>query len=351
MKNSMIAALFSCALVSGVAVADTSDNVSVSVNLVKLKKGSLPTSITTYGRVMPIEKARRVIAAPIAAHVSDVAVRTGEQVDKGTPLVTLVPSPESKAAYSQAKLALKTANKLLARSRALFKAHLETAAQLATDQKTAADARSNLDALEQEGAGGPNVLKAPFKALVMRVNASPGKFVPQGAAVLELARPESLMFRTGVVPGEASRIKVGDKVAITPFSGSGVYSGKIVLRGSIVDTANGLVPVDVSIPDKSLLTGEMAKAVINTGVVDGYIVPHDAVLLDESGQTYIVQAVDMAARKVPVTVVGSKGNKDVVTGKVIASAPVVGAGNYQLDNGTRIRVPGSDDHSSGKAGQ
>lgn len=336
------------ALMPGELLADgNSDDVTVQVNLIELNKGSLPTSITTYGRVMPAEKSRKVIAAPIAAQVNEVDVRAGQEVAKGARIITLAPSPQSRATYDQAKLALITANKLLARSRALARAHLETAAQLAQDEKSAADARSTLRALQEEGAGGPSTITAPFTAVVMNVHVSAGTFVTQGETLVTLARPGDLILRTGVVPAEASRITPGDKVTITPFSGSGEFGGKVLLRGSMVERGNGLVPIDVSLPGKSLMTGEMAKAVIDTGVMQGYVVPHDAILLNESGQTYIVQSVDLTARKVLVTVLGSKGDKDVIKGDVIAGAPVVGAGNYQLDNGTRMRVA----HPEGKAGQ
>lgn len=325
----------------------TNQDVTVQVNLVPLKKGRLPTSITTYGRVMPAEKSRTVIAAPIAAQVSDVDIRPGQAIEKGAPIIILAPSPQSRATYNQAKLSLVTAKKLLSRSRSLAKAHLETSAQLVQDEKSAADAMLTLKALEEEGAGGPNTIMSPFSAVVMNVNVSAGTFVTQGEPLVTLARPGDLVLRTGVVPAEASRIRPGDKVTITPFSGSGTFQGKVILRGSVVSQANGLAPIDVSVPGKSLMTGEMAKAVIDTGIVQGYLVPHDAILLDESGQTYIVQSVDLTAHKVLVTLLASKDGLDIIKGDVIAGAPVVGAGNYQLENGMKMRIA----HPLSKAGQ
>ena len=339
MKNLAIA-LFVCAAVIGstAAFADDGSDVTVNVSLVPLQSGSLPTSVTTYGMVVPSHKARLNLSAPIAAKVSDVEVREGEIVDKGSPLVTLVPSPSSRAAYKQAKLALKVANHLLERSRSLAKAHLETASQLAQDEKTAEDAKSTLEALQEEGASGPNTLKAPFRAIIMKINANSGTFVSQGDNVIELAKPEGLVFKTGVVPELAAQIKNGDDATITPFSGSGTFHGKVILAGSVVDPQNGLVPIEISLPDSSMLTGEMGKVVINTGVRNGYVVPHDAVLLNTSGQTYIVQSINNVAKIVPVTVITSKDDNDLVEGKLVADAPVVGAGNYQLDNGTKMKA-------------
>jgi len=354
MKTPFALVLVICAAIgSAAALADDAPDATDAtalVNLIPLKKGSLPSSVTAYGRFMPAEKGRESVSAPIAARVSNVNVHVGEEVDKGTQMVTLTPSPESRAAYKQAKQAVLTASHLLERSRSLANAHLETAAQLALDEKTAADASSTLEALQEEGANGANTLTAPFKAIVMAVNVSSGAVVAPGTSLIELASSKGLVFKTGVVPAQAAQIKKGDAVTVTPFSGGGVLHGRVALRGSAVSLQNGLIPIDIAITDGDPLAGEMAKAVINTGEQHGYVVPHAAILLDVSGQTYVVQSVDMAAKKVPVTVIGSQGDTDVVSGKLVAGAPVVGAGNYQLDDGDKMRLTNSTADASGVKG-
>ncbi|MEO7127313.1 MAG: HlyD family efflux transporter periplasmic adaptor subunit [Rhodoferax sp.] len=354
MKTPFVLVLAICAAIGSTATladdAPDAANASVLVNLVPLKKGSLPVSITTYGRFMPAEKSRETISAPIAAQVSNINVHVGEEVDKGTQMITLTPGPESRAAYKQARQAVLTANHLLERSRSLANAHLETAAQLALDEKTAADANSTLEALQEQGANGANTLKAPFKAIVMSVGVSSGAVVAPGASLIELANSKGLVFKTGVVPAQAAQIKKGDAVTVTLFSGSGTFHGRVALRGSAVSLQNGLIPVDVAITDGDPLAGEMAKAVINTGEQHGYVVPHAAILLNDSGQTYVVQSVKMVAKKVPVTVIGSQGETDVVSGQLVAGAPVVGAGNYQLDDGDKMRITNSTTSPSGAKG-
>ena len=359
-KPSLIALIAVCAAVLGPrpALADGGSAVRVAVNLIPLQKGSLPTSVTTYGRVVPSQKGREILSAPVATRLSGIDVRDGQMVNKGAPLLTLVPSPGTRSTYRQAALALRVARQLLARSRQLAAAHLETAAQLARDEKSEADAETTLQMLREEGANGPNTLTAPFDAVVLHIDAGSGSYVAQGTPVIELARPTELVFKTGVVPAQAAQIKIGNQATITPFSGSGTFHGKVVLRGSVVSTASGLVPVEISLPDGPLLTGEMGKVVINTGVKQGYIVPHDAVLLNTSGQTYIVQSIHDVATLVPVGVVTSKGDRDLVEGRLVAGAPVIGTGNYELENGTRIRAagahggpPGTRDGSTGSSGR
>jgi hypothetical protein len=66
-----------------------------------------------------------------------------------------------------------------------------------------------------------------------------------------------------------------------------------------------------------------------------------------------VQAMkNMTAKKVAVRVLGSDGNMDVVEGPLVAEAPVVLAGNYQLDNGMKLRVADAKaSPSNGKTGK
>lgn len=346
MKRSPALALVICTalgatiLSSGVVRADDDDdaNASALVKLVPLQQGSLPTVITAYGQVQPSAKAQESIAAPLAVRVGNVMVRTGEAIAKGTPMVTLIPSPESRAAYQQAQLAARISSQLLERSQALVKGHLQTAADLAQAQKAAAEAKSQLSVLEEEGAAGPTTIKAPYDAIVLKVDEGPGSVVAQGAPIIEIARPNGLVLNVGVLPAQAISVKAGNKVNVTPIGSSNSFDGKVLLRGEVVSADNGLVPIEISVPPGKVLTGEMAQAVITTGEVHGYLVPHDAVLADDKGEPYIVQAVKMAAKKVSVQVLGSQADEDVVAGKLIAGAPVVVAGSYQVDNGTKLRV-------------
>lgn len=332
--------LAALALGAGRVMADDDDsaNASALVQLAPLHQGSLPIIVTAYGAVQPTAKAQESIPALIAVRVANVTVRVGEQIAKGTPMVTLVPSPEARASYQQAQLALRLANQLAERSRSLVKSHLQTDADLATSEKAAADAKSSLAVLQEEGAAGPSTIKAPFDAIVLKIDASAGAVVSQGSPVIEIARPNGLALQVGVVPAQALSVAANDKVSVTPLGGSGSFDGVVELRGAVVDPANGLVPIEISLPAGKFLVGEMAEAAITTGEIKGYVVPHQAILVNDKGDPYVVQAVKMAAKKVPVKVLASNGDEDVIDGKLDAAAPLVLAGNYQLDNGTKLRV-------------
>jgi membrane fusion protein (multidrug efflux system) len=340
MTRSIIAAaiVVSC-LFGRAAVAAEAQQPSVLVQETALHKGSLPIIVTAYGRVEPGPAARRTIMAPVSAVVRGVYVRPGQEVAANAPLLLLGPSPAAEAAYTQARTALAAAQQLVQRTQALLGQHLATRQELTAAEKSAADAQATLTQLQAEGAGTPHiVLRAPFRAIVTTIATSPGAIVAQGAALIDLAKPNALVLRVGVVPENALSIKPGEAADISPLGAVDPASGKVVLRASVVDPATGLVPVEISVPPGLFLAGQMAEADIVTGRAEGYVVPHPAILVDESGAPYVVQAVKGVARKVPVRILDSVGDRNVVTGHLDPAAPLVLKGNYQLETGMKVRV-------------
>ncbi|HUZ72155.1 MAG TPA: efflux RND transporter periplasmic adaptor subunit [Stellaceae bacterium] len=339
-RRSIIAATAGLALASllSATAAHAQSEPSVLVQTTALRKGSLPRVVTAYGRVEASAAARRMIMAPVAAVVDSVAVRQGEEVTKGTALLRLIPGPRTAAAYAQAQSALRVAKELVERTRKMVAQHLATGQQLAEAEKSEADAGAALASLDAEGAGGPNLIRAPFRAIVTRIAASPGAIVAEGADLLDLARPEGLVLKVGVIPAQAAAITPGDPATVTPIGTPRSFSGKVLLRGSVVEAGDGLVPVEITLPFHSFLPGEMAGAGITTGQAEGYVVPHQAILVDDRGKPYVVQAVNRVARKVPVRVLGAAGDQDVIEGRLNPSAPLVLAGNYQLVDGMKVRL-------------
>lgn len=317
------------------------DQASVLVTTTKLRMGSLPRTITAYGTVQADPSARQAVMAPVAATVAKIYVRVGEEVKKGAPLIQLVPSPQSHADYAKARSALAAANAQLRHTRELLSQYLATKQQLADAEKAQADARSGLAALEAQGASGPKILTVPFRATVTRIDANSGMLVSEGAPLLELAPPNALVLRAGVVPADASAVKPGDKATIEPIGAETQIDARVLLRGAVVDPRDGLVPVEIALPPNTLLPGESARVTIATHSVRGFVVPHKAVLINNSGHPYVVQVHNMAARLVPVQVMVANGDKNVIAGKLDPKAPLVLSGAYQLQDGMTVRLSNS----------
>ncbi|HUY84727.1 MAG TPA: hypothetical protein VMU86_09120 [Steroidobacteraceae bacterium] len=317
------------------------DPASVLVQTTPLVAGSLPRTIMAYGTARPAPAARIALMAPAAAIVAAVYVHTGEPVAKGAPLIELRPTPASAADYAAAASAQRVARDALVRTRQLRAERLATEQQLAAAEKAASDASAALAALSAQGGGGPKILRAPDAAVVTALTASRQAIVAAGAPLIELAQAHGLVLVVGVVPAQALAISVGGAAVIDPIGGRGHIMGRVTMRGAAVDAASGLVPIDIALASDAMLPGEAAEASITVAQVPGYVVPHQAILVNQSGGTYVVQVEGGAAKTVPVRVLVAGGARDVIAGALDRGAPVVLAGAYQLQNGMKVRYAGA----------
>lgn len=331
-------ALFATSLQNANASSQSEHKPSVLVTLTKLHKGSLPRVVTVFGTIETNAKTKQTVAAPVLGVVSAIYVKEGEEVAVDSPLMRLGPSPDTAAAYTKAHSALHAALEMVQRTRELLNQHLATQQQLTAAQNSVSDAKATLTALTAEGAGSPQTLRAPFQSVVTGVSITPGALVSKGTALLSLARQNDLILHAGVVPGKAGEIHAGDLATVSPLGETTVVSGKVSLRSSMVDTKTGLVPIDITLPAGSYLPGQAAEARIVTGNIQGYVVPHEAILVNDNGSPYVVQSPNMTAQKVPVKILLSAGTKDVISGPLNPEAALVLAGNHQLDTGMKVRV-------------
>jgi RND family efflux transporter MFP subunit len=278
------------------------------------------------------------MVARLGAVVGAFLVGAGYSFMAGARLGVLTPSAPTRAAYAQATSALQVAGAALEHTRQLLGEHLATRQQLEDAQKAESDARSALTALRAQGAGGPTTLRAPFAGVVTRVAAAPHALLTEGTVLLELAQSKGLALTVGVAPEDAGQIAPGNSAAVTAIGAQEPQTARVISRGALVDAASGLVPVRLALPPGAWLPGESARAVITVGNVEGFVVPHEAVLVDDDGNAYVVQDKGGIAKIVHVMVLGSGEDRDTISGPLDATAPLVVDGNYQAQEGMKLRM-------------
>ncbi len=311
---------------------------SVLVTLTPLRSGSLPHVVVAYGTVEPSNSGGRALMAAASGIIGTVDVRVGQRVAAGAPLLEILPSPQSAAAYHQALSSLQVARALVRSTRKLYSLHLATNTQLAAAEKSQLDAEANLAALRATGAGGPHVLRAPFDSVVTTLSALTGTLVSMGSPLLTLASPDHLVLAAGVVPSQAFSMAVGDAAVVQATGSDEWVHAQVAMSGAASTPNTGLVPVQIALPPGKFIPGQVARARITTAEVKGFLVPHAALLVNERGAPYVVQAVKGVAHKVPVRVLDEYDEQDIISGALDPHAPVVLAGDYQLDNGMHIRI-------------
>lgn len=310
---------------------------SVLVSTVPARQGSLPATVVAYGSVGPAINGTMTFSEAQPGQVTALAVAPGMAVHAGQTLATFATAPASRSGYLQAVTALAAARKQEASTAQLLSQQLATRDQLIQATKAATDAQTALAALQADGAGrASHTIVAPFDGVVTTVTVAQGDRTQAGAPILTVARAGGIVVTVGVNPTARAGIAVGQAASLKRLSGGGDLRGKVIRVDSALNATSRLIDVDLSFPAGTLLPGESMQVAIETGAVQGWVVPHKAVVT-AGGPSRVFQVIGGKAQSVPVQVLLSSDKGDVVQGKLDASRPLIVDGAYQVDDGGAVR--------------
>lgn len=334
----MIRHLLAALLLGLPALAHAADpSSSVLVQTRPAERGALPALVEAYGTAAPALDGGMTISLQQDGLVAAIAVTPGETVQRGARLLDFGESASAASAYHQAVSALALARTERAHTAQLLAHQLATRDQLDQANKAVGDAQAALEALEREGAGQPQrTLTAPFDGIVTAIRVAQGDRVQSGAPLLTLTRLDGLVVTVGIEPTDRAKVQPGQAVALQPLSGGAELQGKVLRIDGVLNAKTRQIGADITVPAGSVISGDAFRADITVGQLTGWIVPHGAVLVDGKG-AYVFQVTDGKATRVDVTLLGTHGDIDAVSGPVDAGRAIVVQGNYQLSNGMAVR--------------
>ncbi len=334
--------------------ASASEPASVAVKTEAPHCGSVADLVTAYGSAAPALDGGMTLSVQQDGRVLALAVTPGEAVHAGERLLDFGASAAAMASYHQAVSAMTAARQQRGHVAQLLHQQLATRDQLAQADKAVSDARAALDALHREGADQPTrTLAAPFDGIIATIPVAPGDRVQPGAALMTVTRLDGLVVTVGIEPASRGRVHPAQDVHLVALTGGPdgngqTLDGQVLRVDGILDPRTRLVDVDVSVPPGSVISGEAFRADIKVGALNGWIVPHDAVLTDPRG-AYLFQVAGTTARRIDVKVIGRTGAADVVQGTLDPRHPIVVQGNYQLSDQATVRLSAATEPPAGDA--
>ena len=332
------------------AWADGAEAVSsVLVTTVPAKQGTLPEILSAYGAAEPAPDGATSISLLRGGQIASLHVTPGETVRKNDPLLEFGADPATIATYEQAVSALAAAQRDRTQTSELLQQQLATRAQLAHADKAVADAQTALDALNRAGGGKPvETIRAPFDGVVTSIAVGPGDRIQPSAPLLQLARADRLVVAVGVEPSDRAKVAAGAPVRFAPLADKGApIDGTVASVSGMIDPKTRLVEALIRpAAESAVLPGAQYRADIEIGRFTGWLVPREALLLDETGAR-LFQVADGKAVGVPVTILGQSGDMTAVDGALDPSRPIVVVGSYQLTDGAAVRL---EDEKSDKTG-
>ena len=335
----VVAAVFGLMqLRGGGEAADAEAHPTALVTVAALRSETLQDVASVYGVVQADPAGSLTVAAPKAAIVSRVLVRSGEVVAAGAPLVEIANAPGSEMAYRQAADGVASAQADLARVQRLFDERLAATDQLIAAKKTLADAQATLTAQQKQGAGqSSQVLKAPRAGVVTTVSAAAGDHVAQDAALVVVARADGAVAKLGLEP--TGRFAVGQAVTLKPVFGGAPIASRLAMVGRAADQTTKTLDAIAPLNGAVLPIGAAVKADVFTGLHQGLLVPRASVVFDETGPHVFVVSGGKAQRV--FVALGLNHGEDVeISGKLPAGAQVAVEGAYELQDGMPVKVRG-----------
>ena len=310
---------------------------SVLVTLARPTRGSLPQEIEAFGAATPATNGTETISMAQPGQITSLAVTPGSAVHAGQTLATFALAPTARSTFLQAQEALLAAQKQRASTAQLLAQQLATRDQLVQADKAVSDARVALAGLRAEGAGqAVQTLRAPFAGVVTAISAAQGDRTLPGAPIMTLARAGGIVVTVGVDPARRAALSVGQPARLAPLAGGAPIMGHVLRIDSTLNPRTRMIDVDLAFPSGVLLPGEGVQAMIATGQVSGWVVPHKAVVTAD-GPAHLFQAVGGKAKAVPVRVTLSSDSGDVVEGALDPARPIIVDGAYQVQDGIAIR--------------
>lgn len=302
----------------------------------------LADTLDAFGEVSPGQLAG--LGFPRAGQVTRLTVLPGDRVSHGAVLATLDVDPATREAYAQATNALTLARREADRLRQLLALQLATRSQVDAADKAVLDAEGAVKALDAQGGGATTAaIKAPFDGVVASVAVAQGDRVQPGAAILQLARADTLRVQIGIEPAQSKRVRAGTMAELLPIYTTAdkpvPIEAQVTSVQDIVDPKTQLVNAIVNLPrdvGASLVPGMRVRASLKVGSRTAVAVPRNAVLSDGRGD-YVYQVQEGKARRVGVTKQFESGGYVAIAGLTDLKLPVVTVGNYELQDGMAVR--------------
>ena len=315
------------------------DAPSVLVATIAPVQGKLEQPIVAYGVVQAAPGGSLAVASLHAAQVLQLRVVAGQVVTKGEAMLDLGADPAASLAFAQAQSDLRLAQGEYKRTQQLLAERLATNSQLAQAEKAMSDAEATVAARRREGGTMPvETVTAPMSGVITAIAISNGDHVQPGTTLLDIAATNSGNGLLGVGPEERGRVKAGQGVSIVDLDSPGAaIAGEVVSVGGMADPKTGLIAIMVkpTAAANTLVSGAHLRAVIATDGVAGWIVPRDAVLVDDVGP-FLFQVANGKAVRIGVEIVAGGGGQYAVAGKIDPKRKLVVSGNYQLSDGTPV---------------
>lgn len=323
----------------------TLSNPPQTVATITAADSSWQSSLTSVGSVVAINGAN--ISAEVSGIVDTIDFKSGDNVAKGAPLVTLRPNNDN-AVLQQLQATAKLDGITYQRDLKQLQADAVSQAQVDTDRATFEAAQAQVAA--QQALMNEKIIKAPFAGTLGIRQVDIGQYLSAGTQIVTLQQLNPL-FVDFYLPQQAlTQVKVGQAVTITvdAFPGQS-FPAQVSAINSAVDTTTRTVQVRATVQNDQLLLkpGMFTSVSIAVGEPQNLItLPQAAITYNPYGDTvYVVTTTkgsdgkdSMNAKQQFVQLGDTRGDQVAILKGLNAGDVVVTAGQLKLHQGSIVTI-------------
>jgi len=183
---------------------------------------------------------------------------------------------------------------------------------------------------------GSHELRAPMKGTIVERSIAPGQSVEGQLVAFRVANVDHLWVALDVFERNLSKIRVGDRVELSPLAApSEVFEGRVARVGSIIDSETRSAPIRVEVDnrDRRLRAGQAVNARIHAasgGEQESTLVPQTAITYVDGKPTVFVKSGENAVKVVKVELGVTNGQDTEATSGVSPGDQVVSDGVFAL---------------------
>jgi multidrug efflux system membrane fusion protein len=316
----------------------------------------VPIVLTAIGTVEPYNSIN--IKPLVGGEITRVAIKEGQDVNKGDVLFVIDPRPYE-AALGQALGSLARDKAQLASAEAQVKRYAELVqkdyitkqdfdnavaaagalqASIQSDEAMVAAARLNL---------GYCTVRAPVSGRTSNLLIQLGNVVKANDVPVLVLNQITPIYVNFSVP-ESNLAEIRRQQAAAPLqvsaalpSGDQSFTGELTLINNAVDPATGMILLKATFPneDKALWPGSFVQVSLTLGTENGaVVVPEKAVQQSQQGTFLFVVKPDRTVEMRPVTVGQRRNDEAIIQDGLHAGEEVVTDGQLRLFPGARVEI-------------
>ncbi|MGC4094105.1 MAG: efflux RND transporter periplasmic adaptor subunit [Polyangiaceae bacterium] len=320
------------------------------IKLSPVSKSQLVPVVTAVGTVDFNPEHVAAVGTRLRGLVSRVSRFEGDVVEPGTVLAVIDSAElgEAQANVSMLEAEKHAADVNLRRENELSQKNLTTAREAEVAgveaqkyQLLLGAARQKVSALaggvgsRPSGRLGAHELRSPLRGTIVERHVSPGQSVEGNLVAFRVANIDHLWVELDVFERNLAKIRVGDRVELSPLAAPGdVFEGRVARVGALIDAETRSAPIRVEVDnrDRRLRAGQAVNARIHAAGAEqsSTLVPNSAVTYVDGKPTLFAASGENAVRVVKVELGITNGQETEVIGGVNPGDRVVSEGVFSL---------------------